>query len=775
MRAAAALADLLAPSGLDYEQIGDTVTVPGRSTVKSSTRLSVDTVSHISEISNVDNTALDAEKPPEGGASRVSNSDRGKANNVAEIIVTAEKRNERLQDVPVPVTAISAATLADSDQLLLRDYATLIPGLSVTPGASAGGEQLITIRGITTGFNTTPTVGVLVDDVPYTSSVNVTGNNLPDIDPSDLDHIEVLRGPQGTLYGASSMGGLIKFVTAEPSPSAYSARIQVGTMSIHNGSKLGYTFRASTNLPITDGLAVRLSAFDREDPGYINNIVTHADGVNKANAYGGHFAMLWKPIEEFSWKLSALYQQTKSDGENDVEFGPGLGDLQQTNIVGTGWYFTSVQAYSSVIKAKLGSLDVTSVTGYNVNTLSNSLDLSNVFGFVQQIFDVSGAPLITHNKNNKFSQELRASSSIGKLFDWTIGGFYTYESDPYVQNIPATNADTGEIVGEIYFNKGGTYRFSEYAGFTNVTWHIVEPFDLQIGARESKLSAKNLESVDEGIFYGPDGAFNPELSSDSTAFTYSATPRLKISPNVMIYGRLASGYQAGGPNGFNPDPLVQRKYQPSKTENYELGTKEDLLDHRLSLDASVYYIRWKDTQINLADPSNGLSYTTNGGRAKSHGVELSVDIRPVEGLRLGAWVTWGEATVTEDFPPAASVQARAGDRLPFSTRFTGNASVDEAFPLKDGISGSVGASVSYVGQRYGGFLPSDLGLRQRQYYPPYALTNAHASLTIDSWRMDLFANNVTDKRVVLQGGLDSYGPNTIVTPRTVGLNISKRL
>src|ERR1700677_944418 len=154
---------------------------------------------------------------------------------LGEIMVTAEKREERLQDVPVPVTAISAAELAETSQLRLPDYYATIPSLTVSQGIQS--SQEISIRGL-------PASTFLIDDVPLSGV-------LPDIDPGNLDHIEVLRGPQGTLYGASSLGGLIKFVTADPSTNGVSGRIEAGTDTVHNDNDLGYNFRGSVNLPVT--------------------------------------------------------------------------------------------------------------------------------------------------------------------------------------------------------------------------------------------------------------------------------------------------------------------------------------------------------------------------------------------------------------------------------------------------------------------------------------------------------------------------------------------
>ncbi|HEX4973576.1 MAG TPA: TonB-dependent receptor, partial [Steroidobacteraceae bacterium] len=188
---------------------------------------------------------------------------------IEEVVVTAQKRAERLLDVPIPVTAVDGQFLLKHNELRLQDYYSRVPGLNYSPGQ--WGEPRIAIRGIVTDPYTNPTVGLMIDDIPYGLSINQNGGGGPDIDPGDLARIEVLRGPQGTLYGASSMGGLLKYVTVDPSTEALSGRVQVGTSSVSKGDDLGYSVRGSINVPLGDTLAIRASAFTRREPGYIDN------------------------------------------------------------------------------------------------------------------------------------------------------------------------------------------------------------------------------------------------------------------------------------------------------------------------------------------------------------------------------------------------------------------------------------------------------------------------------------------------------------------------
>lgn len=699
----------------------------------------------------------------------------GVSRGLQEVVVTAEKRSERIQDVPIPVTSISADSLLESNRLQLQDYYTSIPGFSLTPTVQS--SMILAIRGITTGPGN-PTVGVMIDGVPYGASTQLGGGLIvPDIDPSDLQRVEVLRGPQGTLYGASSLGGLLNFVTTDPSTSGVSGRMEAGTDVVQNGSQQGYSARGSVNLPVSDSVAIRASAFTRRDPGYIDNPVLGIDGINEQRVFGGRLSGLWRPADAFSLKVSALYQEMKGNGSSDIDVEPGLSGLQQSYVRGIGGYDRKAQAYSAIASVKLGRVDMTSVTGYNVNSITDSFDYSYALGpFTQMQFGVTGTPAFDDLSTHKFSQELRLAMPLGARFDGLFGAFYTHEDSSILQDVLAAKPTTGTIVGSwIRFDQPVT--FTEYAVFADLTARLTKRFDVQIGGRESRIRQTFMET-DTGpyvpLFEGvPSPNVFPTGRASNSAFTYLLTPRFKVTPDLMVYARLASGYRAGGPNqgvvaGVSP------QYNPDRTNNYEIGVKGAFLEHRLSMDASVYYIDWKDLQLNLINPQTGEGYVTNGSRAKSQGVELEADVRPLMGLHISGWVSWSDSVLTEDLPTSSAVQGVAGDRLPYSSHFSGNLSLRQDFPLGGSMTGFVGGMVSYVGER-GGTFASTGAPPQRQTYPAYARTDASAGVSYESWTINLFVNNVTDRRGVLQGGIGYTPPFGFqyITPRTTGLSVVK--
>jgi len=771
----AALERLLANTGLRYEYLdAQTVAVLGRE------RPSAE-VMKMSGVRVAAGQGASATYGAEAQRDAAGDGEKGEGTKLEEIVVTAQKRVERLQDVPVPVSAISAQTLVDNNQLRLQDYYSQIPGLSFSPSIYA--SQLLSFRGITTGgLLTIPTVGIMLDDVPFGSTSTTFA---PDIDPGDLARIEALRGPQGTLYGASSMGGLIKFVTVDPSTQGVNGRLEVGSSSVRNGAGLGYSLRGSVNVPLSDTLAVRASGYTRQDPGYIDNPVLHINGINEDHASGARLAALWRPSDTLSLKLSALYQDLKGDGSNDVTpepwDGPSLGDLQQYYIRGMGAFDKKIQGYNAVLVDKIGSVELTAASGYNVNSLFSTFDATAFVGqaLTLPLFGVSGTPVFDQHNIYKFTQEIRLSAPIGPKLDGLLGVFYTHEYGPDRIHILATDPATGAVAGEwLDENDLGNYR--ESAVFADLTFHITNRFDLQIGGRESQIRQTSGGGSLAGpwvtdIYGFPSSPYTPPVRrSKSNPFTYLFTPQFKVSSDLMVYARLASGYRPGGANG-SPG-LVPPEFQPDKTYNYEIGAKGDFLDHTLSFDASVYYIDWKGIQLGLiyVDPNTGagVTFTSNAARAKSQGIELSVESRPIKGLTMTAWVELNDAALKEAFPSSAllaGTYGAAGDRLPYSSRFSGNLSLNEEFPLAGKWTGFVGGSINYVGGRVDIFT----GSPQRQDLPAYAKTNLSTGVKYESWTANFYCTNVTDRRGLISGAEAIPYSFYYIQPRAIGLSLTR--
>lgn len=715
------------------------------------------------------------------GASGVSAAGAASAGDGADedmIIVTAQKREERLQDVPLSVSAISSESLLDRNQTRIQDYFANVPGLNIS--AQGNGQTNLAIRGITTGQTTNPAVGIVIDDVPFggSNALAYASRLMPDLDPGSLARIEVLRGPQGTLYGASSIGGLLKFVTREPSMTETSWRGEVGASDVSGGA-MGFSARGAANIPLTDKLALRASGFFRRDGGYVDNVLTGRSNVNRIESYGGHVAALWRPAEPLSVKLSALLQNVTSNGSSEVDtdasLRPVLGSLRQARLPGVDHYDIKSRLFYATIGYDLGSVDLTSVTGYGISDYSASIESTYRFGdLANRFFGVPGAALANDFRTKKFSQEVRLASSGENILDWVVGAFYTHETTSALQRIQALDA-IGAVANSLQRTEFPT-KFRELAGFASVTLHLGERFDIQAGGR---YSGNKQDYEEEGVGR-LGGNYRRAQTSRDHKFTYHVTPRFRISEDAMVYARVATGYRVGGPNPLTTADAaaagVPTEYGPDTTTNYEIGLKGNAADGALTFDLSAYHIDWKNIQLALTSPTTGYYYFTNGPSAKSEGVEASLTVAPGGGLKIGFNASYNKAELKADMP-AGSARAIAGDRLPFSSKFTASTSIDQDFGITDRWDGFWGAGLTYVGKRPGEFVSRPTS--PRIVYPDYVSVDLRAGLRMEPWTLSFYVTNLTDARGVVGVSTNSRAPTATsfygvnyIRPRTVGMTLA---
>jgi outer membrane receptor protein involved in Fe transport len=454
-------------------------------------------------------------------------------------------------------------------------------------------------------------------------------------------------------------------------------------------------------------------------------------------------------------------------------------ELIQQRLAGTEGYEVKATVYSARVVADFSHFSLTSLSGYvdDNNRVVDDFSLYSVPS-AQDYFGVNYGTYPNYAETKKFTQELRLSSKATHTLEWLLGAFYTHESTSALEGNYANNA-SGQRVGTlIIYDYPST--LSEYAAFADLTVHFSDRFDVQFGGRESHNS-QTYNETDTGplsqVYFGGNPYINATEQTQGNAFTYLLTPRYKISPDLMLYARFTSGYRVGGNSVNAVIDNVPPSFAPDKTTNYELGTKLDLIDHRLTVDASFFYTKWRDIQINLLLPPNYYSTIENGGDAKSEGIELAVKAKPLAGLTVAATAAYTDAELTQDFPPQSAGVGRVGDRLPYSSRFSGSFSVDQDFALMGRVAGFVGGTVSYVGDRFGEFQSQFSATSPRLQFPGYTDVDLRAGTRYESWTANLFINNAADRRGVLGGGSNgAESPYFVVytQPRTLGLSVSKK-
>jgi iron complex outermembrane receptor protein len=702
-----------------------------------------------------------------------------------EVVVTAQKRSERLLEVAAPVTALTNATLERTQAVRLDDYAALAPGLNLF-GTREGDAQLV-VRGITTGSSNSTTTATYIDDSPYGSSTThaLGGSMALDLDPGSLQRIEVLRGPQGTLYGASALGGIVKYVTVPPSLTEFGGRVELDGSTVDGGGQ-GFGVRALVSGPlIANTLGFTLSAFDRRDPGYIDNPNLGQRNVNSTRVDGGRAALLWQPTDNFSANLSVLAQDTHGNGSSyewlNGDLSPTDGGLKQFFFIDQPLVEHS-RLYSLTVNDDLGWGALTSISSYQSEKYNEVVDSTTYYSpVVQSILGIDAPNLGTYLPDkvdlNKITQEVRLASPSTNRLEWQGGFFFTHESSDYSQSVNAFNIPGGQplSLGVDLYNGNDTETYREEALFGDVTYHFTPQFDVLAGLRYSANQQRDY-FPSSGLLAG--GTNLAEGTSSDHSVTYLVTPKYKFDDNNMVYVRVASGYRPGGPNDTLAALVsegVPATYRPDTLTNYEIGYKAALLDHTLTLDLSAFDIEWHHIQI--GETIGGVFTTGNGSDARSSGFEAAVTWAPVHGLSLTANLAYTDAHLTDDAP---GINGVAGDRLPDSPKFAANVGADYDFPLNAQIGAFVGASTHYQGNRVTDFVSSAPPGYQRPVLPAYTTVDLRSGVTRGGLEFTLYVKNVGNEHglnYLTSTMLDGISPPyavSVIQPRTVGLSLSQK-
>jgi iron complex outermembrane recepter protein len=652
--------------------------------------------------------------------------------------------------------------------------------------SSQPGLTRLTLRGQNAG-GVGSTVAVYLDESPFGSSSALLNGSIisGDFDTWDLQRIEVLRGPQGTLYGANSEGGLLKFVTTTPVLGSFSGAAEATGESVAHGGK-GGDVRAVVNLPLGDKVAFRLSGFDQDVAGYIDDPLRGKSGVNDGHKYGGRASLLAAPTEDLSIRLTATSQQSRYNGTNTVDVNPVTlqplhGDLTQDRFISEPSSF-KYENYNATIDWNAGPLSVLSTTSYGILNSYTVTDATSAilipptttFGeFLDANF---GGPLGGFQDNSadlkKFTQEIRLSSPGSDRLEWQVGGYYTRETGRLLQHLNAVQLPSGASSGlasmEIV-TLDSTYK--EWAAFANLTYHFNSQFDIQAGGRWST----NEQGVSESItgLLVPSQIFG--TPSKGNVFTYSVAPRWHVDANTMVYARVATGYRPGGPNVLPPiaPPSVPREYGADKTVNVEVGIRSTQLDGLLSMDVAAFHVDWKDIQVFEIVDNTGIN--GNGGKARSQGLEWTLGYVPVHGLTL----TWtGAYTDAKLTSPAPAVNANSGDPLPYAPKWGTSLDGEYDWAAFASYKAFVGARWSYVGARSTDFASSAAAIPGQVALPSYNTVDARVGLEDARYRVTVYGKNLGDSRgitsYVSSGAPGLAGELTVSQPRTIGVTLSAK-
>lgn len=687
-----------------------------------------------------------------------------------DILVTATKRADRLRDVAAPISAVTGDQLAKANANSLSDYIVRLPGVvfnDYQPGVSE-----VVIRGIaatTYHEQGQTTVGYYLNDVSVVEPGFPIG--IPDIDTFDMERVEVLRGPQGTLFGSSTLGGLVNYIVKTADTSGYHAGGEALIGSTKNASKVNYAGKLMVNVPIIkDVLAVRLMALQRYDAGYLDNPVYGTEGVNSFRTRGLRGSIVFTPTDSTKVTYLATYQDTLLDDQTYVTT-PGklIRNSQRSEPQSTGFLLNSLR-----LDQKFGDFATFTLLGSIVDK-DNNTTYSYPYGYVTGVTTGPDTAYSLGVADAHIKQiEARLASAGDGPLSWLIGVSYIHAKKYSYDRIFAPGAEA--IVGSVLAPGDKIYGYisdslnEDFGVFGEISYKPVPSVEITFGGRYYKTRAKAVVINEAGFLGGSGSNVGAGIDQKEDGFTPKATIAFRPTANFLAYMTYSKGYRVGG---INPNagllPGVSTGYNSDKVDNYEAGVKFAAFGQKLLIDASVFNIDWKGIQARLFGPAPSyFSYVTNAGDANIAGVELAVTAKPVRHLTLSSNITYQDGELTALLPDsfAAGGGYQPGTRLPGSSRWSLANNIALDFPeLK--MQPSFEIAHRYIG-------PAPVAFGNPYERGNFSQFDARASVTVmEKVRVMLFMNNIFDKRGILSApfGDQLNGLYSVTKPRNFGLRI----
>ena len=777
-----------------------------------------------------------------------------------EVIVTAQKRAANLQDVPISVSATSQDQIRNSGAQDLVGLARNIASFSV---ADLGpGQSQMAIRGISSGQvirdqpGVKEQVGVYLDESPISVALFT-----PDLELFDLDRFEVLRGPQGTLFGAGSEAGTVRYITRQPQLGRFEAFTDGAVEDVETGG-LGGLARGALNVPFGDTAAARLVVYYHHLPGFIDAIGPGGSvdkDINGGDRVGARLSVLWRPTDSLSITPRVVYQNTTTNGfprvdQYNILANPyttvapvTIGSREQYRQQDEGLLDQFLLTDLNV-NWNFGPATLTSITSYthrNVRVLRDATQLTgsvtfDALGIPDQASVRLNSPLYDRTGLNVISEEVRVASNGNTLIDWLVGGFFQHVDRHYGQSLPTPGYDA--LVGapssafgapaDTPFYSDLSYTLKQYAAFGEANWHITHEWTLTGGLRYYKYTEdKNL--LFAGVFAddtcvpgtGP-GTPNPCVfgvvpgSTDSSGTSPRAMVSYKPTADAMLYAQAARGFRLGGINDPINLPLCspqdktvfgnQPNWKDETTWNYEIGTKTQWLDRRVTFNIDVFYSDIKDLQATTTAGTCSSRVVFNVPTARSEGIEMELFARPNNNWDVGLSASFIDAkltsSVTSTLPDGSVVVVgglQDGNRLPTAPKTQAAAYVGYTQPLSGAKDFFGNFTVQYVGSSFSQFENEEPGWGQictgcpnaanpnaarldafggplstssfnfNPELASYTLGNLRLGLKTDRWQAAFYVNNLWDTTAHLaldyeRGRTARLGYITN-TPRTFGL------
>jgi len=707
-----------------------------------------------------------------------------------EIVVTANKRAAAsINDIPMSITAVTAADIQQRGLAGMADYLPTLPSVSfVDLGYSS---NTIIVRGLDTnpaGTTRPALVGTYFGETTLTGLVGLSTESNPDIKLVDIERIELLPGPQGTLYGDASMGGALRIIPVKPKMNILEARAAGSYSFMEHGSSGNYDIQGIVNLPLVqDKLALRVDAYRYYDDGFIKNVAGEnptelaaaalwggsapVTKVSDRKYTGGRAALRWDPTDALSITLTHLHQKTDQNGGSSILMGLGDG-LQQANF---GGEFASNEF-------GLTNLDLTydfswasfisSTAWVDASSAANS-DLER---FVGPLLGTGNVPIfqIYRHRDTGFTEEARLTSRLPGRLQWLTGVFYQDKrlggnggpDDWSFQVAWRGDPARDPFMGANLLQDTAKETTKQTAVFGELSYELVTNLTATAGVRYYNYRKEDHE-ISNGLLSG--GASDTLIRNDDNGTTKRVNVSYHATPDALLFATYSEGFRLGGPHTLLPTTCLDtggrvtglgiappKEVLSDHTKNVELGSKLTLMNRKLQLDASVYNIDWQDIPVDV-QLACGFPVTINAGRARSRGVELSGQLA-LSHFRANYTAAYTDARLTRDLPPAGL----DGQRLPGSPRINGSIGLEYDFNLV-GRNAFTRADLGYVGDYFRDLAQSAPRLGN------YTTLGARAGVALGKLDVEVFAQNLTNKYALTWA--DSQGGATVLRPRTVGIRL----
>lgn len=699
---------------------------------------------------------------------------------LTEIVVTASKRGEQsLLETPMAIQAITADDLQKQGVAQFDSYARSISGLAFED--QGPGDKKIVLRGLaSTGAATT---GLYLDDIVLTANNSQDGGGRqPDIRLVDMERIEILKGPQGTLYGASSMSGTVRQITNKPDPTAFSVAANAGLAGTEGGGA-DYTVDGMVNVPLVDGrLAFRAVAYQAEREGFIDDINLGIDGASTDEVTGGRAALRWAITDDATLDLMYLRQDTDTDGP--AWYQPLFGEFVQANHTPMPWT-ESLDAYNAVINWNVARGTVTANASRMERDLYYQFDgariLCTLFGGpASDCKQMVTSPLIQSRRAGAFqpqarsitSSELRYASAWESRWQLVAGVFYDKEENDFTSKVQSVDAQQNPIPGQLFVNRVVENDVEHRALFGELSYDLTQALTITGGARTFRIQIDQLGQNLQTLFrpVAQPAVFTRSIEEDET---YKFNVQYRFAPDRQLYFTYAEGFRSGGNN--EPDfttGTVLPPYGSDSLKSYEVGLKGRFLERALELDTALYVMDWSDLHARVSAQIAGSSFLIVGnvGSARIQGGELGLKAAPLRDrdVLIGLTATVLAAELTETTPNVGN----DGDRVPNVPEFSANLYGEYGFGIGDWES-ILRAEFAYVGDSY-----SDFNATRPVYtrQGDYSLVNLRWNMARAPYRLAVYVENVFDELAWITTSIDSRRPLEAypTRPRTYGVQLSYR-